>query len=176
MSVVSKGISFPKLQLLDMFDHMTWADAEVWKAVESAIAAPTDEQLHRYLAHVHLVQRAFLDAWTGAPPVWREPSQFPDLAAVHAYSAPYYAEARAFLEAMDESLLVDPIILPWSSYMERELGRTINNPTLGETVMQVIMHSGYHRAQANARLRAIGAKPPLVDYIAWIWFGRPSAT
>ena len=175
MSVVAKGISFPKLPLLDLFDHMTWADAEVWAAVHACIAAPTDEQLHRYVAHVHLVQRAFLDAWTGAPPVWREPSQFADLAAVRAYSAPYYAEARAFLETIDEPLLGDPIILPWSSYMERQLGRTIHTPTLGETVMQVITHSGYHRAQANMRLRAIGGKPPLVDYIAWVWFGRPSA-
>ena len=28
--------------------------------------------------------------------------------------------------------------------------------------------------QINARLREIGGEPPLVDYIAWIWLGRPT--
>ncbi len=26
----------------------------------------------------------------------------------------------------------------------------------------------------DARLRDVGGEPPLVDYIAWIWFGRPA--
>lgn len=46
---------------------------------------------------------------------------------------------------------------------------------LGETMIQVAMHSQYHRGQINTRLRELGAEPPLVDYIAWIWFGRPDA-
>ena len=37
-------------------------------------------------------------------------------------------------------------------------------------------HSTYHRGQVNARLREIGAEPPLVDYIAWLWFDRPAPT
>jgi uncharacterized damage-inducible protein DinB len=37
------------------------------------------------------------------------------------------------------------------------------------------MHSTYHRGQVNARLRELGIEPPLTDYIAWIWFGRPEA-
>jgi uncharacterized damage-inducible protein DinB len=47
--------------------------------------------------------------------------------------------------------------------------------TVGETAFQVVSHSTHHRAQANTRLRAVGGDPPLVDYIAWIWFGRPAA-
>ena len=39
---------------------------------------------------------------------------------------------------------------------------------------QVASHSTYHRGQVNARLREVGGTPPLVDYIAWIWFGRPA--
>jgi hypothetical protein len=27
----------------------------------------------------------------------------------------------------------------------------------------------------NARLRELGAEPPLTDFIAWIWFGKPQA-
>jgi len=39
----------------------------------------------------------------------------------------------------------------------------------------VALHSLYHRGQVNARLREVGGTPPLVDYIAWLWFGRPAA-
>jgi uncharacterized damage-inducible protein DinB len=41
-------------------------------------------------------------------------------------------------------------------------------------MIQVATHSTYHRGQVNARLREVGGEPPLVDYIAWIWFGRPA--
>jgi uncharacterized damage-inducible protein DinB len=44
---------------------------------------------------------------------------------------------------------------------------------MAETARQVAMHSMHHRGQVNARLRELGAEPPLVDYIAWIWRGRP---
>ena len=46
---------------------------------------------------------------------------------------------------------------------------------MAETCLQVCSHSTYHRGQVNARLREIGAEPPLVDYIAWLWFERPAA-
>jgi uncharacterized damage-inducible protein DinB len=47
--------------------------------------------------------------------------------------------------------------------------------TLGETMLQIASHSTHHRAQNNSQLRELGAKPPLVDYIAWLWSGRPDA-
>jgi uncharacterized damage-inducible protein DinB len=37
------------------------------------------------------------------------------------------------------------------------------------------MHSGYHRGQVARRLREHGAEPPLGDFIAWVWMGRPEA-
>ena len=47
------------------------------------------------------------------------------------------------------------------------------SPCSDYTVLQVISHSTHHRAQANTRLRMVGAEPPMVDYIAWLWRGRP---
>jgi uncharacterized damage-inducible protein DinB len=63
--------------------------------------------------------------------------------------------------------------MPWVRSFEAQLGRTLSTPTLAETIFQVTSHSTYHRGQVNARLREVGGEPPLVDYIAWIWFGRP---
>ena len=42
-------------------------------------------------------------------------------------------------------------------------------------MIQVTIHSTHHRGQFNARLRQVGGEPPLVDYIAWVCFGRPPA-
>ena len=37
------------------------------------------------------------------------------------------------------------------------------------------MHSTYHRGQVNVRLRELGGEPQLVDFIAWVWEGKPRA-
>ena len=41
--------------------------------------------------------------------------------------------------------------------------------------LHLALHTAHHRGQVNARLRELGAEPPLVDYIAWLWKGRPDA-
>ena len=68
-----------------------------------------------------------------------------------------------------------PLVMPWVAQYEKQLGRKFDVATVGETAFQVVSHSTHHRAQANTRLRAVGGDPPLVDFIAWIWFGRPAA-
>ena len=45
----------------------------------------------------------------------------------------------------------------------------------GETMIQVAMPSMDHRAQVNARIRDPHGKPPLVDFIARVWMGKPLA-
>ena len=160
--------------LEDLFRHMQWADGEVWRAVLATPAAGPDETLRKLLLHVHTVQRAFLDVWHGRAPAFRELDSFPDVASIQAWSAPYYAEATAFLAAIDDRELGRPVEMPWAGELARQLGFPPAQPTLSETMFQVTSHSTYHRGQVNARLRALGGEPPLVDYIAWIWFGRPA--
>lgn len=38
----------------------------------------------------------------------------------------------------------------------------------------VLLHAAHHRGQVNAALRAAGAEPPHVDYIAWLRAGEPT--
>jgi uncharacterized damage-inducible protein DinB len=63
--------------------------------------------------------------------------------------------------------------MPFVAEQEKRLGTKFAEPTLAQTIFQVTSHSTYHRGQVNARLREVGAEPPLVDYIAWVWFGKP---
>jgi len=64
------------------------------------------------------------------------------------------------------------IDIPWAKRYAKEEAAAA---TLGDTLLQVPMHSTYHRGQVNARIRELGGEPPLVDYIVWVWLGRPAA-
>ena len=160
--------------LLELYRHMEWADATVWRAVPSTDGTP-DDRLRLLLAHLHFVQRAFLHAWTKQPieAAYSEVQEFKKLTELRAWAEPYYPRARAFLEAASEESLGRPLALPWAAQISEALGRVPQPSTLGETCFQVTSHSTYHRGQVNTRLREIGAEPPLVDYIAWVWFGKP---
>ena len=158
----------------DLYNHMEWADAEVWRAVLAAPPAAADWVVRDRLHHIHMVQRAFLGVWLGAPVDPRNET-FPDMPALAWWGREYHGQAAAYLENLDAASLDAPVQLPWAGQIAGTIGREIEMPTLGETLVQVASHSTYHRGQANARLRETGGEPPLVDYIPWVWFGRPRA-
>ena len=159
--------------LTDLYRHMQWADAAVWTAVLVSDNGKTDAKLRDYLYHLHLVQRAFLllwrDEWSGTPP-----PTFEDAQPLIKWGRDYYDEIFAHLATLDDEKISGPVPMPWAKMVEQQLGRAPEVATISETVLQVALHSLYHRGQVNARLREIGGAPPLVDYIAWIWLGRPA--
>ena len=160
--------------LRQLIRHMEWADAEVWRAVLVHEPAGNDPRLRELLTHLHLVQRLFLVVWQKQPfdPSRGQP-QFTMATDLRNWAQTYYADANRFLDGIDESSLKSEVVMPFVKVMEAQLGRTFAKATLGDTIFQVTSHSTYHRGQVNARLREVGGTPPLVDYIAWIWFGRP---
>jgi len=160
--------------LRQLLRHMEWADAEVWRAVMVHESAGADRRLRDLLMHLHLVQRLFLVVWQKQPfdPTRGRP-EFATAADLRAWAQTYYAEAHKFLDTLDQPALTGEVSMPWVKSLETQNGRTFSTPTLGETIFQVTSHSTYHRGQVNARLREIGGEPPLVDFIAWAWFGRP---
>jgi uncharacterized damage-inducible protein DinB len=164
----------PKEAIRELFLHMEWADGEVWSAVLACEAARDDVVLRGLLLHLHVVQRAFVAVWKKEPVAFPDPAHFPSIADLHAWTTSYYAGANAFLEGVEEAALDRQVVMPWAEQLAARLGRMPEAPTLCETMLQVTSHSTYHRGQINARLRSVGGEPPLVDYIAWIWFGRPA--
>jgi uncharacterized damage-inducible protein DinB len=137
--------------------------------------AVQDERLRALLLHLHGVQRAFLAMWTGKP---LDSVMFgqaaADLVAEQTAVRAYYQDLHSAVAAFDEPTLQRPIVTPGLEQYEQQMGRRFDAPTLAETMLQVASHSTYHRGQVNARLREVAGEPPLVDYIAWIWFGRPA--
>ena|SRR5215510_2738807 len=162
--------------LTDLTRHMEWADATVWRAVLAHEGAGTDQRLRNLLVHLHMVQRFFLVTWRGEsiPPL-QSFSTFDQLVDLQQRAVSYYPDLRSFLESLDEAALTRPITMPFVAEEEKRLGMKFEPPTLAETIVQVTSHSTYHRGQVNARLREVGGVPPLVDYIAWLYFRRPAA-
>lgn len=156
--------------LKDLYRHMEWADAEVWRAVFASETASADQKVRELFSHLHLVQHAFLRAWLGKPP------EFPTLdnaQAVINWGREYYAHMLAHFQKLSDEALRETMQLPWAEILMRELGREPARITVGEAILQVPLHSQYHRGQINARLRSIGGEPPRVDYIVWLWQERP---
>ncbi len=166
-------MTLPLDVLRDLYRHMEWADAAVWRGALAHPPAACDARLRDLLLHLHTVQRAFLRVWTKQELTFPEGDAFPTIAAVREWSYPVYADAMQFLDSVASDALERPVVMPWAAQLATRLGRQPAAPTLAETIFQVTSHSTYHRGQVNARLRELGAEPPLVDFIAWVWFGRP---
>lgn len=158
-----------------LFQHMEWADAAVWKVALTVPGADRDPFLRDRIRHIHMVQHAFLDVWKGTDPTFRDVSDFTDLLSIREWGRRSYSDALSFLSTLAERDLQRPIVMPWVPEYEKDLGIRFETPTLAETMFQVTNHSTYHRGQVNRRLRELGGNPPLVDFIAWVWTGKPAA-
>ncbi len=157
--------------LVDQYRHMEWADASVWRAVLESERASTDEVLRERLHHIHMVQRLFLTVWRGEAVDFcvGQDLRGQELAE---WAREYYPQARALLadpaEDMDR-----PIVLPWAQQIADRLGFEPAVVTLRDAAAQVVAHTAHHRGQVTTRLRELGGSPPLIDFIAWAWRGRP---
>lgn len=157
----------------DLLTHMEWADAQVWRAVRAMAGTGSDERLKYLLHHIHLVQWVYLQAWRGDPFQVTELAAYPDLAAVEAWARPYYPMVAAFAETVNDSRFGQPVDFPWSSLIVEKFGKVLP-ATLGESAWQVLSHSTYHRGQVAIRIRELGGEPPLVDFLVWVWSGKPA--
>jgi uncharacterized damage-inducible protein DinB len=157
----------------ELYDHMEWADAKVWRSVLACHRSEGDAALRDRLVHIHTVQHAFLSIWRGEAPDFRE--SFDGLRDVAQWGREYYGEVRPHLAEVADTDLDRIVIMPWAEMLSAVFGRKPDPTTLRDTMLQIPMHSIYHRGQVNTRLRELGGEPPLVDFIAWIWSGKPAA-
>ncbi len=174
--------------LFDQFRHMEWADATVWRTALSVDGTLADETLRARLHHIHLVQRVFLSVWVGAFAhlhdnherqqavlSWMHKGNDLRGADLMAWGQAYHRDVQSYLRGLAEAALTQVVALPWSEMVAAGLGQMPAASTMAETLQQVTMHSTYHRGQVNMRLRELGAEPPLVDFIAWVWLDKPAA-
>lgn len=161
------------VELRDLVRHMEWADAHTWRSVRDQPAAQEDGRLRYLLHHMHIVQEVYLQAWRGDPFVVTELTAYPDLASIERWARPYYPAVAAFSADVDATALVRPVAFPWAAMIEAQFG-TVAPATLAESAWQVLSHTTYHRGQVATRVREIGGEPPTVDFLVWVWTGRPA--
>lgn len=159
----------------DLVEHLQWADAEIWRAVLTQSEGAVDPKVHFWLHHIHTVQHAFLSVWRGEDLDLPEESDFSDALALARWGREAHAGLRDYLFGADEATLNRELEFPWSEQLEEKWGKTLAPVTLAQTAVQVAMHSTHHRGQVAARLRELGGEPPQMDFLAWLWWGRPAA-
>lgn len=161
------------VQLKSLFKHMMWADAEVWKKVLSLPAAENDERIKKLIYHLHQVQYAYFFLCDEHPPKIPKPEEFTNLKSIALWGRKYQEKMNFFLSS---EIVSEKIIeIPWSKFMERRIGKKVVPATLEETMLQVASHSTYHRGQINTRFRELDGEPASVDFIVWVWLGKPHA-
>lgn len=154
--------------LRDLYAHQAWADAEVWRAIEASPTAASDQDIRSRLHHLHETQHAFLQIWRGVPIKIPEQDSFASLADVKAWGRSYHRSVRTLLQRLHPPRLLSKLDVPWFKRFPKQ-------PTVGESMHQVVMHSMHHRGQTAARLRSLGGSPPMTDFILWVCTGRPAA-
>ena len=119
-----------------------------------------------------MTQRFFLKFWRDEPIDYDEITGPATADEVLAGARKYYEEIHPFLARVTEAELQRKLNIPWAEHFARD--GVLLPVTMAEAMFQVTSHSTYHRGQVNSRLRAIGGTPPNVDYIVWLWAGRPA--
>jgi uncharacterized damage-inducible protein DinB len=155
--------------LQDLLRHEAWADAKLLQAIRSCAAAPDDSIVRERLRHSHDVQRVYL-AVLHDEPVDLEALQLPSASfdELAASVMRYHGAMAVFLENPRADILDRAAVLRIPGYDDREM-------TLGDAMAQMAMRSQYHRGQVATRLRELGGEPPLMDFIVWVWEGRPAS-
>lgn len=143
-----------------LFAHMAWADATILKAVDGEEGAFADEEVRKWLLHIVTVERFFLTLLQGRAFDWEREKVGPDtMAGMQRLFQEAHADGAAYTARLDEAELARTVEFPKMKEFQ---------PPVRDALMQVAMHSEHHRAQVAMRLRALGAKPPMTDYILWI--------
>ena len=157
----------------DLMRHMEWADARTWAAALGVPSLQQDPQMRDRLHHYHTTQWAYLQLWRHEEVTIAQASSFADLKALGQWVRAYYRELPSFLDTVDEAALERRITLPWAERLEARFGK-ITPATLAENMLQLTLHTAHHRGQAATKIREAGGAPDVIDYIAWVWFGRPA--
>jgi len=154
---------------------MEWADAKVWESVLKLSSAKSDSRMKKLLYHTHTVQRAFFYLWTKQSLEFPNETDFSELLDIAKWGYEYYTQVNEYLDSFNENELNKIIEIPWAKRLEKVIGKKPEESSLAETMLQVTMHSAYHRGQVNAQLRELGGEPQIIDFIAWVWLSKPKA-
>jgi uncharacterized damage-inducible protein DinB len=145
-----------------LFRHMSWADDRLFTLMKDVdLDADAGRETARLLAHLAAAERVWLLRATGGDassvPIW------PDWPLSE--TAGVARETRAGYEGLLDSVT------------EGDLSRVVEyrnskgqafHTELGDILLHVAVHGGYHRGQIAAAVRRGGGEPVNTDYITYV--------
>ncbi|HWE37556.1 MAG TPA: DinB family protein [Isosphaeraceae bacterium] len=152
--------------LRELLGHSEWADAAFFQAW-GASPARENEELRRRVDHIITVQRAFLSILGGGQPLWPSDGPPPGFEELKTRSEEAHRGLRTFAAGLDPEAIARTVRLPWFPEPPCVL-------TVAEGLVQVALHTQHHRGQCMTRLKDFGGAPVNVDWVIWIWQGKPT--
>lgn len=151
------------------FRYSVWANEEVLGAAASLTEESLDRSfdigrgsLRKTLLHLHAGEDVWLHRWQGLTETpWPDESEKATVETIHArFRATWLQRSRfmATLKAADAENMV--------AY--RDSKGSLFKATLGDMMVQAIVHSTHHRAQAVNMIRRLGGAVVEVDYMMWV--------
>lgn len=151
----------------ELFDYNYWARDRQYDVCKGLTRRQFNQpfdgsfpSLRQTIAHMALAEWLWLERWQG-----RSPEKMPDDSKLNTadelqkYMQEVERRTREFFVEVDEDRLRQS--LSYTNFA----GERWSYP-MWRTVMHLINHQSYHRGQVTNFLRALGSKPPLVDFLA----------
>lgn len=154
-----------KAHLLDLAAHLAWADAVAFHAVAKVPAALEASDVLERLDHAATVG-LFFGQLLRAEPLGPPPEGAPAFEVIRAKAKAAAEGLYAWVEGASEADLARQLTVPWFPDPPCVV-------TAAQALTQALMHAQHHRGQTMTRLKQLGGRSVNVDYIVWLWKGRP---
>ncbi len=152
---------------------MLWADAELWRSALKTEHAGIDEKIRELFYHTHVVQHVYYQMWTGKELSFPDLPEFGDFMEIAKWGSECASKIVNLVKIMEEIEFEMILPNPWKEKIRKSLGQIPEDATVGQSILQVVSHSNYHRAQINSCIRELEGEPANLDFITWIWLGKP---
>ena len=153
--------------LRDLMGHAEWANAVFFHAWDKS-PARDHEEMRRRVGHVVGVQAGFLSVLRGETPGRPPDGPPPTFDALKARAIESHAGLRSLTDDLDSPALTRRVPIPWFPDPPCII-------TVAQALVQAAMHTQHHRGQLMTRLKDFGGEPHNVDWIIWLWRGKPQA-
>ncbi len=153
--------------LKDLVGHLRWADAVAWHALGKHPAVFEAADVPERLDHSAMTALYFAKLLRGDA-ITAPPQGVPPVDEIRAKTRRAGEELAAWLATATEADLARRITVPWFHNPPCEI-------SAADALLQAVLHTQHHRAQTMTRLKQLGGEAKNVDYIIWLWRGKPEA-
>ncbi len=154
--------------LRELFAHSDWSNRRLLECAAGVGDADLDRpleigpgagSLRRILTHTIVAEEVWLQRWQQVPDVpWPNESERASVADLSRRCESCRARRDAYLDAIDPRSLAG--VQPY-----RDSKGVLYRASLGQMLLQGVLHSKHHQAQACNALRRLGAPWPELDYM-----------